>query len=158
MSRDTAFLLQAMGVGILIPFFYDWIRIFRRVFCHRPWAISVEDLLFWVLCAWSVFLWMYRVSNGGMRWFAVAGALTGMWIYKRLFSGLLVEFLSGFLRFLLRILGRITGVLLRPVTYLWKRTVVACRIVTGKKRKITGNLKIRLKSYLKALKMRVCKR
>lgn len=158
MSGDMAFLLQAICVGSLIPFLYDGLRILRRVIPHRNWVVSVEDLLFWLLCTWYVFLWMYRVSNGGMRWFAIVGALMGMCVYKRLISGFWVEGVSRLLRFLLDICGKVLSVLLRPMVYCMKKTGIAYGKVSQKRRKVIGNLKIWLKSFLKALKIRVCKK
>ncbi len=158
MSKDTLFLLQAVGVGAGITFLYDWLRTLRRVIPHKQLAISLEDLLFWIFCAIQVFLWMYRVTNGGMRWFAVAGALVGMGLYKKLFSRLFVTVSGWVLSRVLAILLKILGILLRPLKWILSRIkATGSRLGKGKK-KILGNFKIWLKSRLRALKIRVSKR
>ncbi len=158
MSKDTLFLLQAVGVGAGITFLYDWLRTLRRVIPHKQLAISLEDLLFWIFCAIQVFLWMYRVTNGGMRWFAVAGALVGMGLYKKLFSRLFVTASGWVLSRVLAILLKILGILLRPLKWILSRIkATGSRLGKGKK-KILGNFKIWLKSRLRALKIRVSKR
>ncbi len=158
MDRELSFLLQAMGVGVLIPFGYDWLRILRRVIPHKQLAVSLEDFFFWVACAISVFLWMYRVSNGGLRWFAVAGAVLGMFFYKKLFSGILVIFVSRLIRFLLRILGKMLKIVTTPLRYAGRKAGAWQVRVQNRRRKIWGNLKIRLKSCLKAFKIGVTRK
>ncbi len=109
MGSENTFILHAMYIGFYITFVYDLLRIFRRVIPHKAIFVSIEDLLFWVYCSITVFLLLYREGNGTLRWFAVAGALVGMLLYKKLFSGLLVNYLSKFLQKLLLIVKKITS-------------------------------------------------
>lgn len=158
MSEDALFLLQAFGVGAAITFLYDWLRILRRVVPHRQLAVSLEDLLFWIFCAIQVFLWMYRVTNGGMRWFAVAGALVGIWLYKSLCSSLFVNILSRLVTFLWKGIARILKFFLTPFFKMGIRMNTMAKRMGKKRRKIMGNFKIWLKSFCRALKIRVCKK
>lgn len=151
-------MLQAIGVGVWIPFGYDWLRILRRVISHKRWVVSLEDLLFWMVCAAGVFLWMYRVSNGGLRWFAVAGALAGMFFYKRLFSNFLVTYVSCVVRFLFGILGKILKIATTPLRYLGYKVRLLQKKTQNHWSKILGNIKIWLKLRLKAFKIRVTRR
>lgn len=158
MSGDTAFLLQAVGMGIGITFLYDWLRIFRRVLPHRQIVVSLEDLFFWIFCTMYVFWWMYRVSNGGMRWFAIAGALTGMGLYKKFISRLLVTYVSLLLKRVLEIIEKILRILLRPVRYLGMEIGQKRKAFSRKRRKVAANVKIWLKNCLKVLKIKLSKR
>jgi len=158
MSEDTLFLWQSVLVGIGITFVYDLLRIVRRVISHRQWVVSLEDLFFWLCCTVLVFWWMYRVTNGGMRWFAVAGALTGMCLYKRLLSVPLVTYISKLLQGILRIVGKAVRLILRPLSAVGKSLERKRDTINQRRRKITGNLKIWLKNWWKVLKIRLCKR
>jgi len=151
------FLLQAISVGVLIVFAYDGLRILRRVISHKQFVVSLEDFFFWLICAIAVFLWMYRVSNGSLRWFAIAGALLGMGLYKKLLSELIVRYMAKLISFLLHILGKIVGFLLKPVGWLGRKMKLARGKLQKRQRKITGNLKLWLKSRLKALTIRIRK-
>ena len=157
MDKDTLFLLQACATGVMITFVYDWLRIFRRVIPHKQFAVSLEDFLFWVCCAIYVFMWMYRVSNGSLRWFAVGGALFGMYLYKRLISRLFVTYVSKLLKCVLRIFGKILFVCLRPLRFVGQKAGRLNHRFCSRRRKILGNFKMWLKSRLKALKIRVKK-
>ena len=99
--NENVFLLHAFLLGIEITFLYDILRILRRVFTHGNGMVSLEDIAFWIYCAGKVFLLMFRESNGSLRWFAVLGAVLGMYLYHRTLSPLLVKYVSGFLNMLL---------------------------------------------------------
>lgn len=158
MSENTLFLWQSVAVGIGITFFYDWLRILRRAVPHRQWVVSLEDLVFWLVCTIAVFWWMYRVTNGGMRWFAVTGALVGMCVYKRLLSEFLVTFVSKLLKGILQILEKGLRILLQPFGAVGKSLAKKGSRLAGKQRKIAGNLKMWLKNWFKVLKIRLRKR
>ena len=99
--NENVFLLHAFLLGIEITFLYDILRILRRVFTHGNGMVSLEDIAFWIYCAGKVFLLMFRESNGNLRWFAVLGAVLGMYLYHRTLSPLLVKYVSGFFNMLL---------------------------------------------------------
>ena len=82
MVSENEFLLHSLIMGVFLLFVYDILRIIRRVIPHDGFWVSVEDLVFWLYCGGEVFLLMYRESNGTLRWFAVIGAMTGMFLYR----------------------------------------------------------------------------
>lgn len=121
MAAENEFLLHALFLGIFITFVYDILRILRRVFPHGDFLVSLEDIVFWIYCAIKVFLMMYYESNGTLRWFAVFGALAGMFLYRRLVSPFFVKYVSRLLRKLLRVLRKTAGFVLRPFVKLARR-------------------------------------
>lgn len=133
MANENEFLLYALFMGIFITFIYDILRIFRRVVPHNSFFVSLEDCLFWVYCAIRVFLLMYHESNGTLRWFAIFGALGGMFVYMRLVSPFFVKYVSWLLQKLLHALGKVLGFLLRPVVRFIKR--IRERLVRAAKRR-----------------------
>lgn len=158
MSEDSIFLLHALLTGMFITFVYDGWIILRKVIPHKPFVESLEDFLFWVFCAVYVFMWLYRESNGTLRWFAVGGALTGMLLYKKLLSGLWIKGAVWLLSRMLELLKRVLGVLWKPIRFLGRKVARQHQRLAVRGRKIRGNLKIRLKSYTKALKIKLSKR
>lgn len=138
--NENVFLLHAVLLGVEITFLYDILRILRRVFAHSGIMVSLEDIAFWIYCAGEVFLLMFRESNGNLRWFAVLGALTGMYLYHRAFSPLLVKYISGLLNSILnpirRLLRAVKSWLKKKLTSLWKmlKIVYKRRCAYGKKK------------------------
>lgn len=144
-------------MGIFITFVYDLLRIFRRVVPHAALFVSLEDLLFWAYCGAEVFLLMYRESDGSLRWFAVMGALFGMFLYKKLISGLFVKYVSLVLNKLLEILKKIAGFMCRPFCFVGRKAGKGVRKAGGKGRRLLRRMrrgiKNRLTIFLKKFKM-----
>ena len=155
--NETKFLMHSLLMGIFITFVYDLLRIFRRVVPHARLLVSLEDLAFWVYCGAEVFLLMYRESNGTLRWFAVLGALAGMFFYKKIVSPLFVKYTSLLLGKALELLGRILKWLCRPFCFAGRKTGSAARRAGGRLRrrmkKIRRGIKLRLTYFLKVFKM-----
>ena len=114
MAAENEFLFYAFLTGIYITFVYDILRIFRRVFPQGEVLVSLEDMVFWIYCASKVFLLMYYESNGTLRWFAVLGAIAGMFLYGKLVSPFFVKYVSLGLQKLLGLFGKAIVFFLRP--------------------------------------------
>ena len=67
MSEENVFLLHAFASGVLITFIYDILRIWRRVAPHKGLLVSLEDLAFWLFCAFYIIQLMHQESNGQER-------------------------------------------------------------------------------------------
>lgn len=119
MVSENVFLFHALLMGFFITFLYDWIRVFRRVCPHASFFISLEDLVFWIYCAGAVFMLLYRESNGNLRWFAIAGAMSGMLLYKKCISAFFVKYMSILIGWLLVPIKKVFGWLLFPIKKLF---------------------------------------
>lgn len=115
MASENEFLLLSFLTGIYVTFVYDLLRIFRRVIPQGEFLVSLEDIVFWVYCAMKVFLLMYHESNGTIRWFAVLGALCGMFLYRKTVSPLFVKYISYILCKMKEFLYRILCFFMHPV-------------------------------------------
>ena len=94
MANENLFLLHSTVMGIYLAFIYDNIRIFRRIIHHNTFFMSLEDIGYWIYLSIEVFLLMYHESNGMLRWFAIGGALVGIFVYKKLFGRFYVHYVS----------------------------------------------------------------
>lgn len=150
MVSENEFLLHSLMMGVFIPFVYDILRIIRRVIPHGSFWVSAEDMGFWIYCAAEVFLLMYHESNGTLRWFAVIGAMTGIFLYKKLFSPFFVKYGSGVLSWVLGILGKGIRWLCRPVRFAGRKAKRGVRLLAGRQKRF---LKNKLTFFLKVIKM-----
>ncbi len=157
MANENEFLLQSLFMGVFITFIYDILRIFRRVIPHRKFAISLEDILFWIYCAVKVFLMMHHESNGTLRWFAVLGALTGMLLYKKLFSPFFVKWVSFGLQKVIGFVAKIVSILFKPFMAVGKKAAKtankAKKGVSSQSGRLKRLIKNKLTFFLKVLKM-----
>lgn len=136
---ENKFLVYSLLMGICMTFFYDIFRILRRVWRHNGLMISVEDGLFWVVTAVSVFYLMHTQSNGTLRWFAVCGAVCGMGIYKKTLSRPFVKWISFLLRKIADTIWKLLEIAGKPFRFCIKK---------GRKRLTIG---------VKTLKIKLCK-
>lgn len=157
MANENEFLLHALYMGIFITFIYDILRILRRVIPHGKFAVSLEDIIFWIYCAAKVFLLMHNESNGTLRWFAVLGALTGMLLYKKIFSGFFVKWVSLGLKKVVRIMEKIGKILWKPFGVVGGVAQKSLQTAKAKTVHRGGRVKYMLKKkltfFLKVLKM-----
>lgn len=154
---ENLFLLYSLGMGVFITFVYDILRIWRRICAHNNFFISLEDIVFWIFCAISVFYLMHTQSNGTLRWFAVLGALTGMLLYKKTVSPFFVKWVSFILKTVLKFLQKILKVIGRPFSFIAKKCKKTGVHVKNGSKRTAGFLKKRLTAFIKMLKMILCK-
>ena len=62
--QEVVFFLHSILMGLVITFAYDWILVFRKLFTHGRFLISLEDLLYWFVCGIGVFYMLYKENNG----------------------------------------------------------------------------------------------
>lgn len=76
-GQEFSVFLSAFLNGILVCSVYSAIRIFRRLFRHSLFWVSVEDLLYWVWFGIYIFMEMHRTCSGRIRWYFVLGVMLG---------------------------------------------------------------------------------
>lgn len=113
--EETLFLYHAVLLGVFVAVIYDIIRIFRRVVGHNRFFISLEDILYWVFCAWEVFYLLYKESSGVLRWFAILGIALGMFLYLISVSRFVVRFVSDIINKILHIMKKIIAFFMLPL-------------------------------------------
>lgn len=154
---ENLFLLYSFGMGIFITFVYDIFRIWRRVLSHNRFFISLEDILFWLFSAVSVFYLMHTQSNGTLRWFAVFGALIGMLLYKKTISPFYVKWASFLLNKIIGVMKKVLHILAKPFKLLEKKSRQAGHQAVNGSRRAAGMVKKRLTAFAKLLKITVSK-
>ena len=150
---ENQFLFYSIVMGIFITFVYDLLRILRRVIPHNNFFVSLEDLIFWVFCAVSVFLMMLRLSDGTLRWFAVLGALAGMFVYKKTVSGFFVKTVSKLLGGILSVIRKILIFLSKPFRFAGRKGGETVRRGAQRGKLFLRYLKKRLTRLPKMLKI-----
>lgn len=155
--QELTFFVHSVLMGSAITFVYDWIRVLRRLIKHGAVLLSLEDIVFWLVCGLSVFYMLYRENNGTLRWFAVAGAMIGMLFYKMIVRDRFTNIMSTCLRKIMWLFFRILQIVLKPLKclfYAGKTLVLHLAKSLEKCKKI---IKKRLTVCIKTLRMVLCK-
>lgn len=152
------FLLYSVLLGIGITFVYDCLRVFRRVFIHRMFWVSVEDMVYWIFVACSIFYLLYYENDGAFRWFAILGMLFGMFLVNRTLSPFFVKYISRFLLWIKNLLHRWNVFLTKPLRMAGR--AVGRRFLAGKHKinRYVRFFKKWLTVRLKMARMILCKR
>lgn len=156
-TKEVVFLFHSFLLGAVITFVYDGFLILRKLFRHTTLLISLEDLIFWITCAIGVFCVLYEENNGILRWFAVAGAALGMFIYKKTLSPLLINIVYKVLSFVFHILEKIFRIIMKPFGFLGKNAVKNIRFIGRKAGLLRKYMKKKLTQFGKTLRIILCK-
>ena len=150
--------LYALLGGAAVGIFFDVFRAVRQYFRSGAFSVGVQDLLFWLFTALSVFLFLYRFNFGQPRSYIFCGIFLGGLFYHLaigpyavklfLFLFRIVGRFFRFLRALLLLPLRFLGYLLRPV-----RRFLG-RIFRFSRRRITA-FWVRNTSFVKKIKKRL---
>lgn len=80
-TGQTVVFLSACVFGMVLGLVYDIFRIFRVAIPHGGAAVFVEDVVFFLICAISTFLFLLCTNAGEIRFFVIAGEILGAVLY-----------------------------------------------------------------------------
>ena len=149
--------LMAAATGIGMVFVYDLFRIFRRVVRHNTVWVAIEDMFFWIGCAFWLFRLMYRQIDGSIRAFVILGALVGMLLYNISLSRWIVRGGTAVLRFIGKLFAKVGWFLSAPFRFLGRRLGSGAGVLGRLWKKNGRRMKKRLKKLWKTVKIGLCK-
>lgn len=155
--QEVVFFLHSILMGLVITFAYDWILVFRKLFRHGRFLMSVEDFIYWFLCGIGVFYMLYKENNGVLRWFAVMGAALGMLFYKLAIKNRFVYIMSTCIHKIMWLISHVIQVVLKPLKCLFFSARRFVRFICRKLKKVKEFIKKRLTVCLKTIRMILCK-
>lgn len=119
-SDQALLFLSTAVIGFVLAFFYDWIRIFRRIIPHHDWLTYAEDILYWLMVSVFVFVVLLEKNYGEIRFFSIAGVLIGMILYFFTLSSLFLSVSMTIINFIKRVILFIVRIVLAPFRLLLK--------------------------------------
>lgn len=149
--NESVFWFYCFVTGIAITMVYDLLRVLRNLIKHPYIAVACEDIVFWIFVSVVLFLLLYYLNNGTVRWFAVFGLFLGMFFYKKIFGDFLVNFMS-------TILGRILHLVVGTLSVPLKVVKSAFFKGFGWIKSGTERMKKKLTGNIKGVKIVLCKR
>lgn len=87
-GQGNAFLMSVL-LGAVLCVLYDLFRLDRIVFRRSTPVVFFEDILFWLIAAFSTFCLLILKTNGQVRAFVIIGIFLGFIIFRCTFSRLL---------------------------------------------------------------------
>lgn len=144
--QELGLFLVSLVTGNLLVVLYDLLRIIRRVIPHRNAVVAVEDVLYWLLCGFVVFILLFHNSDGVVRGFVIGGISLGMLAWNHYISTYTVEPVSRLLRW-------IGGKIARPLRFCGKILLRPLRIVSKYIKSSVHHIGSRIKKQIRAWKI-----
>lgn len=125
--QEADFFVVSLLSGCLLVFLYDVLRVFRRLVPQGAVAVAVEDLLYWLVCAFLVFAMLYQKNDGLIRGFAIGAVAAGMLLYNHFVSPRVIRLVVFLVRRLLWVIGfpvrLLKKMLKKPAGFCYRRTL-----------------------------------
>ena len=140
MDHELFFFFQSVLWGMVLLFFYDILRIGRRLFPRRALFVSLEDLLYWIFAGVFLFAKMYQANEGRLRGYSVIAVVLGMVLYSYTVSGRFVSMAVRILEVPIKFLVSVEKRLLSAVRHC---KILIVKILRSKKRALERRVKRR---------------
>lgn len=77
-QREIIAFLMAVLSGGIVRLVYRGLSCFRQIIHHKHWVVELEDLFYWIGMAVFLFVQIYHISNGEIRWYIILGLAAGV--------------------------------------------------------------------------------
>ncbi|MCL2049630.1 MAG: spore cortex biosynthesis protein YabQ [Defluviitaleaceae bacterium] len=157
MSGQAQLFLWTVLVGAVIGLFYDCFRILRRVvpLLALPFAVYLEDFIFWVAATGGTFYFMLNQNYGEIRVFSVLGAGLGAVLYFVTISRLVMLVFVTVIEYMKKVIAAALRIIFFPLRVLVSWLSPYLKKIYKKVRFVLRSVrmygKIRLKKFLRAL-------
>ena len=116
--------LLSICLGAIFCMAYDVLRAFRRVFSNSFLAVTIQDILIWVLYAFTTFIFLISQTNGEVRGYVLFGEGIGFCIFRISISKLWLLLLQYFFLGISGVLRSVRGLLARIYASLGQKTLI----------------------------------
>ena len=113
--HELLLLVRTVAAGAVLLLCYDLLIALRNVLVHSEKAAGMEDLLYWLCCAFFIFSEIYRTNEGILRFFMICGFLMGAYACYRTLGGVFVKYCTKLLEIPVIIIKFLIKWLLFPV-------------------------------------------
>ncbi|WP_250278973.1 spore cortex biosynthesis protein YabQ [[Clostridium] colinum] len=103
-SYQLKIFLISLFIGLILGFFYDLLKIFRKYIIHNNFIINIEDTIYWLFMSIIIFLISLYQNNGEIRIFFIIGIFTSMILYTFLISPIFLNISTKIINVLIKII------------------------------------------------------
>ena len=115
MGGQARLFLSMALVGAAIGLFYDAFRVIRKTARHSGFAVTLEDMIFWVAATGLTFYYMLHRNYGEVRLFTLIGVSVGILLYFVTVSRWVVLVLVAVVNYLKRVVVAAVGIIVAPL-------------------------------------------
>ncbi len=119
--------LSSLLVGATLSLFFDFFRIVNVVLKFNSKRVFVEDIIYFILCAFFTFIYMLVVTDGEVRFYIMLGEAVGWTIYRFTIGSFAYKAILPIIKFCLSVLERV----INKTRYKWMHRKTASRQETS---------------------------
>ena len=117
---QAEFFVWSLLAGAVLGFIYDIFRVSRRFFKTRDIVTIVQDILFFIISAFIIFIVAFKINEGEIRYFEFLAIFTGFVLYRIIAGVNVVNAVVKIIEFLAKALFFLLKLILFPVTFIFK--------------------------------------
>lgn len=154
---ETQIVLKALVLGAGCCFLYDILRIFRRLLPRGSVLTGIEDVIFWIVNAMAIFVFMYNANGGIVRAYIIVFMILGMIIWEKMIGRFVVQYVTKLIRMVWdKVLGRMLRFIFKIVYTSFLKKII--KMIHKVLKKIVKPFKIQKKTNMTETKNRRSKR
>ncbi len=119
-SAQTAEFLFSALLGLYLGVLFDIMRTVRAYMPRNRVVTAIFDVLFWLIAVISLLGFVMTVSGGKMRWYVLAGAFCGGFVYMAALSEIVYKIFVSAIAVMRKILHLITRPVYLLLGYIWR--------------------------------------
>ncbi len=119
-SAQTAEFLFSALLGIYLGVLFDVIRTVRAYMPRNRAVTAIFDVLFWLIAVISLLGFVMTVSGGKMRWYVLAGAFCGGFVYMAALSEIIYKIFVSAVAVSKKVLRLTTRPVYLLLGYIWR--------------------------------------
>lgn len=150
-STQAYVFLCTIAGGMAIALVYDIFRIFRRAIKTGRMVTNVEDLLYWLIVVFIMFLTIHYSNDGELRIYLFIGAFIGIVLYALLFSRIIM----GSSLFIIKVVTNVIKALIFVISYPVR---LILQIIAVPARKLARTARKSIRKARRSYKVRLSKR
>ena len=112
--------IGAFVCGLIVGFIYDIFRVFRKIVKSGIKYIGVQDMFFWVVAASVVFIYIFTMNDGELRWYEFFGIAIGTLSYGVLLSRFARKILLRCYGIINNVAALILKIVLTPIALIYR--------------------------------------
>ena len=119
-SNQLFIFISCVLCGVINGFVFDVFRIIRRLIRTSNVAAIIEDIIYWIIAAVVLFLFVLKLNSGELRFYQFIGVFLGTGIYFFTVSSFVIRTSVIILRFITRVVAVIFKIIMTPVMFVYK--------------------------------------
>lgn len=121
-NQALLFLIFSLN-GIIIGLIFDFFRILRISFKTSNLMTFIQDIMFWIITGISIIFFIYRFSDGIIRFYMFLGLFLGFFIYILTISQYIIKifvFIINTVEFFLINIAHLASIPIKTIINLFK--------------------------------------